>query len=100
MSTRSIQGDLNARRCILCSLIALNRPGAQSDQSKERRALLGPQSIQRRNAARPKLRRQALLQPLEYRRDALAAANAHRHQCVAAPGAVQLVDRLGGQEGT
>jgi hypothetical protein len=37
--------------------------------------------------------------PLEHRRDALAAADAHRHQRVAAAGALQLVQRLGGDEG-
>ena len=38
------------------------------------------------------------LQPLEYRRDALTAADAHGHQRVLAIHALQLVQRLGGDD--
>jgi DNA-binding transcriptional MerR regulator len=38
--------------------------------------------------------RDVQVRAIEHRRDALAAADAHRHQRVAATGAVQLVDRL------
>ena len=109
---------IDARQSVLASMVssgmaaaASNARGPRSDDGNRlgahaaARDAVSPRSRARLvecpdrkggRSPRPSSRRRSTetLQPLEHRRDALAAADAHRDQRVAAAGALQLVHRL------
>ena len=58
-----------------------------------------PRKAREKGEAAQPLRGMTPLNPFEDGRNALAAANAHGHQCIAPAGAVQLGNRLGGDDG-